>query len=529
MKKLNYLLYALCGALFALPAIIGNLWFLSWVMLVPVLYLEWTRKETAKHPVIASWLRGFAFYYSYSLVIFYWFVELYPLSFTGLSPAAALAVIIAAWFGLPILQAVPFAFFCVLVALYRRKTDNLLLYPIYCASLWVSFEWIQTLTWAGVPWGRLALGQTGNLANVQSASILGSYFIGFLIVLSGGILTVALIYLRHGKSRNTIIAMVCAVAVFLVNNAYGQLRLMEAPKDGKEITVSAIQANISSDEKWSDDVIYTLDTYETLTAEAAEASPDIIIWPESAIPFAANSEPFASDYISRLYRENKTDLIVGTFVETDTEFYNATVYVNSEEELFSQVYAKRKLVPFGEFVPFRNVISVIYPPLSELSVLTEDISKGSEATVFETDHGKIGSLICFDSIYETVVRDTVKNGANLLAISTNDSWFHDSSAVYQHNSHAILRSIENGRYTVRSANTGISSIITDRGEVTDMLAPLERGVLTGNVKMLDYSTPYTALGNLLVWLSMAYCIGNISVFVIKDLKNGYTHRQRKRG
>lgn len=527
MKKLRYLIYPLCGFLCALPAILGKLWFLAWIMLAPILFMERTRENREKHPVIKSFLRGFAFYYAYSLTTFYWFVELYPLEFAGLTPAAALAVVIAAWFGLPILQAVPFAFFCVMVNLYCRKTKDITLYPIYCASLWVVFEWIQTLTWAGVPWGKLALGQTSNLSNVQSASLFGAYFVAFLMVLVSGLIAVSIINLIKKNTKRASAILICALAVFCINSIYGNIRLISPTHNGKEITVSAIQANISSDDKWSDDALYTFDTYEALTAEAAKTNPDIIIWPESALPFPYNSEPIVSDYISRLYSEYNTDLIVGTFYEDTSGLHNVTVYVDSEDDLYSKIYSKRKLVPFGEFVPLRNIISVIYPPLSDLSILSEDIIKGEDTNIFETHHGKIGSLICFDSIYESVVRDTVLDGAELISISTNDSWFHDSSAVYQHNKHAILRSIENGRYTVRSANTGISSIITDRGVVTDMLPPLEQGILTRSVKMLDHTTLYTTVGNLLVWICIAYTLSHITVVVIKDYKNGHTHRQRK--
>lgn len=527
MKKIAFLIYPLCGVLCALPAISGDLWFLGWIMLAPILYIERTRRTDAKHAVLKAFFRGFALYYAYSLVTFYWFVELYPLEFTGLTPAAALAVVVAAWFGLPILQAVPFAFFCVLINLYCRKTKDITLFPIYCASLWVVFEWIQTLTWAGVPWGKLALGQTSNLANVQSASLLGAYFVAFLMVLVAGLLAVSVIHLINKSTKRAAILLICAITVFCANNIYGNLRLISTFEGSNEITVSAIQANISSDDKWSDDILFTFDTYETLTEQASNNDPDIIIWPESAIPVAANTEDVVSNYINRLYNEFGTDLIVGTFYEDDNGLYNVTAYIDSDTDLFTKIYAKRKLVPFGEFVPLRNIISIVYPPLSDLSILSEDILKGEDANVFNTRHGKIGSLICFDSIYESVVRETVLDGAELLSISTNDSWFHDSSAVYQHNKHAILRSIENGRYTIRSANTGISSIITDRGVVNDMIAPLKQGILTGNVKMLDYATPYTVVGNLLVWLCIAYTLSHITVIVIKDYKNGHTHRQRK--
>ena len=118
--------------------------------------------------------------------------------------------------------------------------------------------------------------------------------------------------------------------------------------------------------------------------------------------------------------------------------------------------------------------------------------------------GKVGSVICFDSIYESLILDSVRAGANLLCISTNDSWFEDSAAVYEHNAHAKLRAVETGRYVVRAANTGISSIITPTGKVTESLPPLVEGYILDGVYMISANTLYTMVGNVLVLAAGVY-------------------------
>jgi apolipoprotein N-acyltransferase len=122
-------------------------------------------------------------------------------------------------------------------------------------------------------------------------------------------------------------------------------------------------------------------------------------------------------------------------------------------------------------------------------------------------------LICFDSIYEQLTLDSVRDGAEIMVISSNDSWFFDSAAVYQHQAQAQLRAIESGRYVLRSANTGISTIIAPNGEILSWIDPLTEGYAVCQVSTLSRNTPYTVVGNLFVFLSMAFCAGLFGVGV----------------
>ena len=118
----------------------------------------------------------------------------------------------------------------------------------------------------------------------------------------------------------------------------------------------------------------------------------------------------------------------------------------------------------------------------------------------------------------------MRDGAQLLCISTNDSWFGDSAALYQHNAQAILRSIETGRYTVRAANTGVSSIITNKGEIVDMMPPLTRGYALGTVEFIRKNTLYTNVGNILVYISIAFTAAIFALYSVKDKINGHSNR-----
>jgi apolipoprotein N-acyltransferase len=136
-----------------------------------------------------------------------------------------------------------------------------------------------------------------------------------------------------------------------------------------------------------------------------------------------------------------------------------------------------------------------------------NILAGDDAAVHQSEMGGIGSLICFDSIYETLALDSVRHGAQLLTVSTNDSWFFDSAAARMHNAQAQLRAVETGRWIVRAASTGISSIIAPDGTIVARQDALTEGVLYGEVEMRSQNTLYSALGNVVAWVCVAYVFG----------------------
>ena len=154
----------------------------------------------------------------------------------------------------------------------------------------------------------------------------------------------------------------------------------------------------------------------------------------------------------------------------------------------------------------------VIPPLAEIGMLDRDLLAGEDSYVFDLDQASIGSLICFDSIYETNALDSVRNGAELLAVSTNDSWFKDSRGVWMHNAQSQLRAIETGRWVVRSANTGVSSVISALGKVEDKLDALQAGYVLADVTLQNQRTLYSHIGNLFPILCLTF--GGMCVLLV---------------
>ena len=172
---------------------------------------------------------------------------------------------------------------------------------------------------------------------------------------------------------------------------------------------------------------------------------------------------------------------------------NSAVLLSSQS--VSAPYHKKILVPFGERMPYRMVLSRLVPALAQINMLKNDLAPGTSTALMDYAGQKIGAVICFDSIFADVVRQSAKDGAELFVIVTNDSWYEDSPAVWQHLAHAVFRSVENGRATVRCANSGVSAFIDEKGRVQSQLGPLEQGILTDTVSFCETKTLYTAIGN----------------------------------
>lgn len=531
-SKPRRFLCLLVSALFTgLTLVFPKLGFLEWISLIPVgiFLLSYASKPEVRLRHFYGY--GLVFFWSFYLVVFHWFINLYPLDFIdGMTKGGALAVVLVSWWGLSLLQALmggTVFIFAALLLRTRLSARYPLIRPFLIAALWAFYEWTQTIGWWGVPWGRLPLGQSAYLVGLQTASWFGSYFVTFLLVAVNLCLAYALCQMMNTAKENRLLsvrgACVAAVALLVFQYGAGAILWVSKPDATEKARVAVIQGNISSQEKWSfDSTMRTREVYREYTLRAAEEGATVVVWPETALPQTVDKD---TTYLVKLAREANVTILVGAFTEDEEELqYNSIACFLPDGSMHDTVYAKRRLVPFGEFVPFRKLIETVIPPLADLVLSSEDVAWGEGANVFSLEEGKIGSLICFDSIYEDLTRESVKDGAELICLSTNDSWFTDSAALYMHNAQAQLRAIESGRYVARAANTGISTIISDRGEVLADLEPLVDGMLVEGVAMRNSVTLYTKIGNGFV----CFCGIGLSVLLFWELGWHICQKQRNR-
>ena len=512
VSKRKWLILPLGGILFALTVIFPQIGSFEWIALIPALLaiLTLIPDPTVKYRRLYG--LGLVFFWPFYAVNFHWFFYMYPLDFAGMSRPASAVVVTVACLGLSLFQALGAALLFPLMGVATRGkwlSKHTILHPILFSCLWTALEWWQAHSgWSGVPWARLAIGQAENVLSLQSAAIFGSYFITFLMVAVNGLLA----YMFLHPSRRVLCAALAAGLVF-GNMAFGAIRMAAVKDMGEPVKVAAIQGNKGSLENWSSGTMAeVMEVYGELSREAAENGAELIVWPETCIPANIDRQGWVYEYVTELSQECGVPILCGLFTrvaEGSDADYNSIVAALPDGTVHGTVYNKRNPVPFGEFVPFRDLVMTVIPPLAEINTLDEDIPAGADSVVMELDVGNVGPLICFDSIYERNALDSIGNGAQILAVSTNDSWFTDSRGVWMHHAQSQLRAIETGRYVVRSANTGVSSVINDRGEVLQLLEPLKTGYVLEEAYLSDRVTVYSVIGNVFAYVCVAVCAAAI--------------------
>lgn len=549
----------LSGIITALPLLFPDLYILSWFSVTPLLWLIIKKKPLYRYALF--WGIG---YYGIS---YHWFTELYPMDFAGFSKPGAIITIALCWIGLTLLQAAWIALLAPLIKFcsHLRERFGEWTAPVFAAAVFTALELCQTKTWLGVPFFRLALTQSGSLQTVQSASVFGSLFISFLIILVNGLIVLG--FTENGKSKKEIsskkkdkhsgryrklvpgenmpktkvksefrsgifcknLYVITAVILVVINYCFGILHIALDEKNGKTVRVALIQGNISASEKWNTmSSADTLELYAGLTEEAIEAcEPQIVVWPESVINADLNYYESYKEKIKAIAADTGTIIVVGAF-ETENEYdgdgnrisknYNSLYTFMHDGTEAENTYRKRKLVPFGEFIPMSGLLSHVLPLLTDMNLTGNDITPGDSTQITQTPVGRLGGLICFDSIYEELARDSVLDGAQLLILSTNDSWYGESAATRQHLAHASLRAIETGRYVVRAASTGISAVITPTGAVTQSIGNNEEGFIYGDVLMKSDLTVFDAIGDSFAYICLTVTIIPAAIYVILRIR-----------
>ena len=491
---LRFLLLPGSGVLFGLAFPRTAWWPLSLVSLIPLL-LSMSRRGTAPPSVaglawgagffgvLLSWLYGFFRHYG----------QLNPL--LSLATLAILVAYLSLFPGL-------FAHFGSLL-LRRHGTAALGLLP----ALWVALEWVRGHALGGFPWGLAGYSLVPWLPLVQISSVTGVYGVSFLVIVAN-VAGAAWIDRPPGRWRTAGSLSAAAVLLFAGALAFGHREMSLPAGDGPAVTVGLIQASVPQDEKWSPGAAREiLEKHVRLTGEAAAAGARLILWPESSSPFplshpvqeegrpgVAPDHPYR-ERMESLSRRNGASLLFGTVdyrrVGEDVRPLNAAALIRPDGS-WGQTYAKMHLVPFGEYVPLAPILGFVNR-MAQGAI--GDFVPGGKAVVVPSEGLSVGTGICYEMIFPELVRRFPGRGADLLANLTNDAWFGTSSGPYQHFQMAVLRAVENRRYLVRAANTGISAIVDPRGRILVRTRLEETRVLTGKVSPVRSRTVYTRAGD----------------------------------
>lgn len=509
---LSLLAGALSALLLELPFPIAGpapLWrtAIGWIALVPLLAAilntaAASQPHFLRHSAIVGYLAGILWY----LGNCYWIYQTMFI-YGGVSAAGSAGILV----GFGLVLGLYFALFAFLVALVRKAFRSALPAALLAPFFWVAVE-LAASRITSVPWDQLGYSQIDNFLLTRLAPFTGVYGISFVLAAVNAIVAAGLVESRLRRGRWRI-----AVGLLLAAALQCGTRMVP-PAQPTQATAVMIQPNLIVNQRydWDDGgVLAPARQFSDMSGRSCGSyiagmpetkapvvqpqcpqpllPPDLIVWPESPAPFR-EWDPRFRDLLSRLARENHASVVAGnTGIEassTSYEIYNSAAFVAPDGNSLGR-YDKIHLVPFGEYVPFKELLFFAH----HLTQNVSDFGRGRERKVFRSGGHRYGVFICYESIFADEVRQFAAGGAEVFVNISDDGWYGDTSAPWQHLNIARMRAVENRRWIVRDTNSGITTVIDPYGRLTASAPRHRLTSLAASYGFRDDVTFYAAHGD----------------------------------
>ena len=352
-------------------------------------------------------------------------------------------------------------------------------------ALWALSEWGRARLFTGFPWLSAGYSQTESALSGYGA-LIGVFGVSFITAFLAGVLALGLRSPR--KSRFARVALLFA-GVFVLGWLAGQLPWTRPA--GADLRVAIIQAAVPQELKWRPEHKQaSLERYLSLTAPFWDH--DLIIWPETAIPAYLHQERAFIDSLEATAKARGAVALLGLPVkalDTGADF-NSVLLLGAEQR---QLYHKRRLVPFGEYVPLKPLFGRL---TTALGIALPDFSPGDRSAppVLRGTRFSLGVSICYEVAFGHEIAQALPE-AGLLVNVSNDAWFGDSASPHQHLQMAQMRAIETGRQMARAANTGISALIDEKGRIIGKTAQFKPDAVAARLSLFTGRTPHAATGD----------------------------------
>jgi len=439
-----------------------------------------------------------------------------------------------AWVALAIASALIFAVF----AIAQRLLLNLRWWPLAVAGWWVAAEAFRDRwPWGGFPWGRLAMSQAG-LPTQGWAAIGGPPVLSFVVALTGAtlawVLVSALTEGRAGRRRPVAVAAVAFAATAGVSCLPAALPLDAVPATARTAVVAAIQGNVPRERaslaaQLNSDWVVTVN-HATATEKLAGAvaagqrpAPDVVIWPENSTDIDPTQYPPVYREIADAAAAIDRPILVGAVLQNPQR--NAALLWQPGKGP-TAMYLKRQLVPFGEYIPFRSLISKI-TSLTQLQ--PNNFAPGHQTVVLPVGQIRLGTVICYEVAFDDLVRSEVAAGANVLTVQSNDATFERMSPITEESGQQLamarIRAVEFDRTVVYASTTGYSAIIAPDGQVMERSGLWQQAELEARVPLLTSATPAERAG---AWPEWAIVAATVLALGLAVARAGAA-RRRKRG
>jgi apolipoprotein N-acyltransferase len=462
-----YMLSLLLGGL--LPFAFAPVHFYVLALVIPGLLAFAWHRLSMRQTLISAFLFGFAFF-SVGVSWIYITLERYGgmAAWLALGVTVLLMVVLALFF-------VAQAFFTQLFS-KNRLAYFLIVFPI----MWVFFEWLRSTLFSGFPWLFLGYSQISSLLG-GIAPIFGVYGVSIFTLWTSS--AIALLIFDKAKGHKILAGVILGIIfiITLLSSLSGWTR-----PASQAIQVSLIQGNIEQSIKWNaEDLSTSLTRYYNLTQSHWNSA--LIIWPEAAIPTLKETIIPYMNALDYLAQKNHSMIIAGIPVaktqKNKVHYYNGLITLGEKEP---QTYLKKHLVPFGEYIPLRPLfgwfLNAVHIPM------TDQTPGPQKQPLFKVNSFTIAPFICYEIAYPAQVLNSAQ-GSNLILVVTDDSWFGQSMAPYQHLQIAQMRARELGRYVLFSTNSGITAVINPNGYIIQSLSPDKTDTLTTHIVPVEGKTP----------------------------------------
>lgn len=484
-----------------------GLYFLCWISLAPLLVALIDRRysPTLFRGVLLAYFSGVLWYAGTC----YWIFHVMHV-YGGLSEPIAAGVLVLFCLYLALYH----AFFGLLLGLLTRSRFFANARVLILVSVvWVGVELARAYI-TSFPWDLLGYAQVSNVPLTRIATATGVYGLSFVVALVNTIFALGFLLPRERRMSIALIAVLGAVA--LQSGA-----VVPYPPVHPNHVADLVQVNLPIlPTNWApafyDQTIAQLVQLSTESARTVpqSSSPSIIIWPESPAPFFT-SDPKFQHWMFALAQDSHAYLIIGSLGVSrgkkpdSSEVFNSAQLVEPDGSMGAR-YDKIHLVPFGEFVPFRHLLSFAESLTHDIG----DLSRGNERNVLAIGDHKVGTFICYESIFPDEVRRFAQNGAELFVNLSDDGWYGDYGAPGQHLNMARMRAIENGRWLLRATNNGITASISPLGELVSTASRNVRTVLQAPYSFESRTTFYTRHGD---WFAHACAIISVLALIMAAL------------
>lgn len=502
--------------------------FLAWVALAPLLKVI-AEGITTRRALWLGWLVGFEF----TFFAENWIAH----SMTHFGQVLTVVAYTVAMLFAAILAIFPAIFAAAMAKLTRRFGWWAL---AFAPVVWVATEWLRPIV-TGVTWNALGVSQAQHFRIASLSRLGGVYLVSAEIVATSALIVLALKFRERSVARAAALLFLFAAIFFMLPP-----QLHRPEPDGATVTVVGAQPNLPPD---SSVTARDLDDITKLTKEAISRAPDkkadIVIWAESPLALFYENDPAVREKLDVVARETGGYLIVSTATVEGQRYFNSvhTISPHSGSQFNAKPlrrYDKIRLVPFGEYVPWRPVLGRFVPTIvgdftpgneavvnplrlqpERAVIMTQEESAPSAAIERTTNYARVGSFVCYEAAYPNLVRRFAQNGATLLVNVSNDAWFGNTAGARQHLMHAMMRAIENDRDLLRVTNSGISALVTADGRVVDPLPMFTSGSQVWQARTRSVRTFYTQRGDY-------FAIG-CAILTVAVLAASFTNPLRRSG